>query len=182
MFSIEVNGRARRVDVIREPQRLTVMLDGERFAVDLRRTHDGWSLLLAGLPAESEAYPAVSRSHRVSFAGDFPGSGLVRVDGQPVGVVSGRARHGSPGGLPAPADSGSGAAPGALTVRAPMPGRVARVLVTAGEHVRARQGLVVVEAMKMENELRAPREGVVREVLVRAGASVDARAPLVVMD
>ena len=60
-----------------------------------------------------------------------------------------------------------------------MPGKVIRVLVRSGEAVRARQPLVVVEAMKMENELRAVREGTVAAVHVTEGASVDAGAPLI---
>jgi pyruvate carboxylase subunit B len=63
-----------------------------------------------------------------------------------------------------------------------MPGKVARVLVKAGDEVKMRQGLVVVEAMKMENELRAARDGRVREVLVSEGQSVDAGAPLVIVE
>ena len=62
-----------------------------------------------------------------------------------------------------------------------MPGKVVRVLVKPGDEVVARQGVVVVEAMKMENELRAGRAGIVREVLVAEGASVDAGTPLVVI-
>ena len=62
-----------------------------------------------------------------------------------------------------------------------MPGKVVKVLVAPGDEVVLRQGLVVVEAMKMENELRAGRAGVVREVLVVEGASVEAGAPLVVI-
>jgi biotin carboxyl carrier protein len=62
-----------------------------------------------------------------------------------------------------------------------MPGRVVRVLVTPGAAVAARQGLVVVEAMKMENELRAPRAGTVAEIRVREGAPVEANAVLVVI-
>jgi biotin carboxyl carrier protein len=56
-----------------------------------------------------------------------------------------------------------------------------RVLVRPGDVVTARQAVVVVEAMKMENELRAGRDGVVSDVLVSEGASVDAGAPLVVV-
>jgi biotin carboxyl carrier protein len=63
-----------------------------------------------------------------------------------------------------------------------MPGRIVKVLVTAGDAVAARQGLVVVEAMKMENELRAPRPGTVTDVRVREGMSVDANAVLVVIE
>jgi biotin carboxyl carrier protein len=63
-----------------------------------------------------------------------------------------------------------------------MPGRIARVLVNAGDTVAARQGLVVVEAMKMENELRSPRAGTVSEVRVAAGALVEANAVLIVIE
>jgi biotin carboxyl carrier protein len=67
-------------------------------------------------------------------------------------------------------------------VLAPMPGRVVKVLVEPGMAVEARQGVVVVEAMKMENELRAPHAGTVREVRVAEGASVEANAVLVVIE
>ena len=59
---------------------------------------------------------------------------------------------------------------------APMPGRVVRVLVAAGDEVAARQGVIVVEAMKMENELRSPRAGRIQDVAVSAGMSVEAGA------
>ena len=55
-----------------------------------------------------------------------------------------------------------------------MPGRVVRVLVAAGDTVAARQGVVVVEAMKMENELRTPKAGVVKDVAVAPGTLVEA--------
>ncbi|HKB12427.1 MAG TPA: acetyl-CoA carboxylase biotin carboxyl carrier protein subunit, partial [Vicinamibacterales bacterium] len=64
---------------------------------------------------------------------------------------------------------------------APMPGKVVRVLVGVGDTVQTRQPVVVVEAMKMENELRASRDGTVAEVHVREGMSVDAGTPLVVI-
>jgi biotin carboxyl carrier protein len=63
-----------------------------------------------------------------------------------------------------------------------MPGRVVRVLVAAGDQVEARQPLVVVEAMKMENELRAPRAGRIKQVAVAPGLSVDAGAVLVLIE
>ena len=66
-------------------------------------------------------------------------------------------------------------------VKAPMPGRVVRVLVAVGDRVIARQGVVVVEAMKMENELRGPRDGIVKEVGVVPGAAVETGAVLVVI-
>ena len=75
---------------------------------------------------------------------------------------------------------GIGAGPQQVT--APMPGKVVRLLVSAGDEVQLRQGLVVVEAMKMENELRAAKAGRVREVFVREGQSVEAGTPLVVVE
>jgi len=71
---------------------------------------------------------------------------------------------------------------GEQRVTAPMPGRVVRVLVKAGDQVAARQGLVVVEAMKMENELSAPRSGRVKHVAVTEGASVEGGRLLVIVE
>jgi biotin carboxyl carrier protein len=64
-------------------------------------------------------------------------------------------------------------------VKSPMPGRVVKVLVAKGEDVEAGQGLVVLEAMKMENEVRARAAGRVDEVHVTAGAAVEGNAKLV---
>lgn len=58
-------------------------------------------------------------------------------------------------------------------VLAPMPGRVVRVLVAAGETVKAGQGIVVVEAMKMQNEVRSPKSGRVDRILAKEGQSVN---------
>ena len=68
------------------------------------------------------------------------------------------------------------------TIRAPMPGMVVRVEVEEGQTVAAGQGVVVVEAMKMENELKAPAEGVVAKVLVAAGQTVEKGAALVELE
>jgi biotin carboxyl carrier protein len=89
----------------------------------------------------------------------------------------------------APGSSSGEAVPGAAitvdgsrAVKAPMPGRIVRVLVAVGDRVTARQGLLVVEAMKMENELGSPKDGVVKELNVQEGAAVDAGAVLVVIE
>lgn len=67
------------------------------------------------------------------------------------------------------------------TVRAPMPGLVVRIEVAEGQRVEAGGGLVVVEAMKMENELRASRAAVVQKVHVTVGQPVEKGAPLVTL-
>ncbi|MBI5549003.1 MAG: biotin/lipoyl-binding protein [Deltaproteobacteria bacterium] len=71
---------------------------------------------------------------------------------------------------------------GRQTVTAPMPGRVARLLVEVGEEVQEGQGLIVVEAMKMENELKSPKAGRVEEIAVEGGQTVEGGTRLVVVD
>lgn len=67
------------------------------------------------------------------------------------------------------------------TVASPLPGTVLQVKVQAGESVKAGQLLVIIEAMKMENEILSPRDGVVAQVVVSKGGTVDTGAPLVVL-
>jgi len=67
-----------------------------------------------------------------------------------------------------------GTADGVQTVIAPMPGKVVRVLAAVGDEVVAGQGLLVVEAMKMQNEMKAPRPGKVVSLAAKAGATVSA--------
>jgi biotin carboxyl carrier protein len=71
---------------------------------------------------------------------------------------------------------------GPLEIRAIIPGRVASVAVTAGDHVETGQPLLAVEAMKMQNELRAPRSGTVVRVPATAGATVEVGDVLVVLE
>lgn len=71
---------------------------------------------------------------------------------------------------------------GELAVMAPIPGLVVRVLVSEGEAIKEDQPLVLLEAMKMENELRAARDGVVRQVKVVAGQRVEQNAVLIVLE
>jgi biotin carboxyl carrier protein len=75
-----------------------------------------------------------------------------------------------------------GAGNGALQIKASMPGRVARVLVAPGEAVVAHQGIVVIEAMKMQNELKAVRDGRIVEVRVVAGDKVASGQVLAVLE
>lgn len=75
-----------------------------------------------------------------------------------------------------------GAASGPQTVTTPIPGRVVRIPVKVGDEVAEGQAVIVVEAMKMANELRSPIAGVVSALRVAQGAAVEAHAPLVVID
>ena len=166
-FEIEIDGRTRAVSVERiDPGRFRVVLDGKAHVVNAARVDGfGLSLLLEGGNA---------RSREVQMApSGAAGELLAVIEGRAVAVtVKGRrSRRGS-------ADA-TGQGAGERPVLAPMPGRIVRVLVGAGDEVVARQPLVVVEAMKMENELRSPKAGIVKEVTVSAGMSVDAGRVLV---
>jgi biotin carboxyl carrier protein len=77
--------------------------------------------------------------------------------------------------------SGKFSLEGPQRIEAPMPGKIVRVLVKEGDAVQEGQGLVVVEAMKMENELRSPKSGVVRELSAQEGQPVEAGAKLAVV-
>ena len=75
---------------------------------------------------------------------------------------------------------GDGRTPeGSIRITAPMPGRVIKLCVREGEDVRRNQSLVIVEAMKMENEIQSPVEGIVRKIHVSVGEFVDSERPLV---
>jgi biotin carboxyl carrier protein len=166
-----VNGRTRSVSIERAdgPDRFRVTVDGSPALVDVQRTGQyGLSLLFP-----DDTHGGV----RVSLApGSVPGELLAYLDGRTVPVVVNGRRTGR-----AAADTGAGAH-GEQRVTAPMPGRVVRVLVAPGDAVEARQPVIVVEAMKMENELRSPKAGVVKDVTVAAGSSVEAGRVLVVIE
>ena len=73
-------------------------------------------------------------------------------------------------------------AEGKQSVTSSMPGKVVKILVKVGDTVKEGQGLVVVEAMKMENEMKSPKDGKVIEVLVAEGQAVDGNAKLCVVE
>jgi biotin carboxyl carrier protein len=172
-YEVEVNGRTRWVEVTRVGTDFAVSVDGRAWRVDVVRI-DAQTLSLI-LDGRGRPGPG-GDSHEVALAPEAATRRLaVIVDGVPVEVaLNGRDRWGR-------VDDGLHAGNGPQRILAPMPGKIARVFVQSGEAVRARQPLVVVEAMKMENELRAVRDGTVAEVHVQEGASVDAGALLVLV-
>ncbi len=94
----------------------------------------------------------------------------------PVAAAPAAAAAPDPAAAPAAAVTAAGE-----SVNAPMPGTVLRVEVTQGAAVKAGQLLVVLEAMKMENEILAPKDGTVAQVVVQKGSTVETGSPLVVL-
>ena len=175
IFEIAIGDTLRTVGIVRKGGMLHVDLDGRTHIVDARRISDSAVSMLVGIGDAA----APSRSIDAAFAtqpaaGDFD----VHLDGRTIPVQIRAA-----GSFGRQNKAGAGApTTGPQRVVAAMPGKVVRVLVKPGDDVKARQGLVVVEAMKMENELRAPRDGRVRDVAVAEGQSVDAGAVLLVVE
>ena len=169
-FEIDINGRTRTVSIERRSEgKYRVLLDGTPHDLDAARVGVyGLSMLLDG-----EA--GVSRDVQVA-PGPAPAELLVTVAGRTVAAtVNGRRTR------RAGAEAAVGAH-GEQSVVAPMPGRVVRVLVAPGDEVGVRQGVVVVEAMKMENELRSPKAGRIKEINVVPGTSVEAGRVLLVVE
>jgi biotin carboxyl carrier protein len=169
-FEIEINGTSRSVTIERAGAgQFRVTIDGERRLVDAQRSGEyGVSLLVDG---DSHA------GATVQFApGATPGALLAYLEGRSVAVTVNGRRTGRGAG-----ETG-GAAHGEQKIVAPMPGRVVRVLVATGDAVEARQPILVIEAMKMENELRSPKAGRIKDVDVSAGASVEAGRVLAVVE
>ncbi len=171
-FQFEIGDRERKVEVQRTTDGHRVVVDGREHIVDAIRVRDNtWSLLV-----RDAATGALRSVEAVVVPQNGNGTVDVFIDGHRIQVAQrigmGR-RMRSAGG----AHGG-----GTQRVVAPMPGKVVRVLVQPGDEVQARQGLVVVEAMKMENELRAAGAGRVRDVFVQEGQSVEAGTALVVVE
>ena len=169
-LQIDVNGRLRTVDIERKDGLYRVLIDGVERMVDAAAV-DGSTFSLICL-ADGRSSQEVGLSPT-----GLPGEIAVHM---PSGVASVRVLTGAASRF----GRGAGAAQAAGTqqVLAPMPGKVVKILVRPGDEVKARQGLIVVEAMKMENELRSPKDGRVSEVLVAEGASVEAGRPLVIVE
>jgi len=169
-YDVEVNGRIRQVHVQRADGKFSVSIGDRTWSVDAARVDaKTLSLLLSDSTGQ-----AVS-SHDVALVPDrVTGQLMAHVGGVrvPVAVNGWRQRKGD--------DRGSGGA-GPVRLVAPMPGKVVRVLAPPGTQVTARQPIVVIEAMKMENELRAGRDGTVSEVPVTPGQSVEAGALLAII-
>ena len=165
-YEVEIGGRRLKVVVTRSGDGFAVAVDGRTRRVDAARIDAHTLSLLVDSVWSNEVSIATK-----------PASGLldVHVGATPVAVtLNGRRRWSRKNAV-------GGSASGPQRLAAPMPGKVVRVLVKAGDAVTARQPVVVVEAMKMENELRASRDGTVAEIHVREGMSVDAGALLLVI-
>jgi biotin carboxyl carrier protein len=167
-YQVSLGERVLRVQLRREADAAYVRVDdGQERAVEWRALHGALHTLRLGR-AQLEVLAAVDRDGQVRMAID----GLEYTAGV---VDEARARLASVAG----GRSGSHAR---LELKSPMPGLLVKVLCSVGDEIHAAQPLVVLQAMKMENELSLPRGGKVSAVNVEAGQTVEQGQVLVVVE
>ena len=166
--------------------RLTAEVDGEEFSLELRKGNGAAEYILSG--ARSDAGEA-------SIAAAMPGVYSVLLGNKSFTVAL--ARRGNELEVWAngrrhivvlrdPRDrsgkAGRASAAGPVEIRAQMPGKVIKMLVERGSRVETGQGVIIVEAMKMQNEMKSPKDGVVSKIHVAEGGTVAAGEALMVIE
>ena len=160
-----------------------VNIDGKNYRLELNRLDERWECHLDGRALEVDAVLARRDVLSVIIGGKAYEIKRERtaIDMHLwVGSVRYAAQLRDPRSLRSRASADDGKGPRKLV--APMPGKVVRVLVEEGSEVEAGQGIVVVEAMKMQNEIRSPKKGVVRKLVASENSAVNAGDVLAVVE
>jgi biotin carboxyl carrier protein len=153
-----VSGKSKHiVDLEKDGSSHKVSLDGQPVAADvILAAPNAVSVILNGTAFEIHIAPSLDGTYKLQT-----GPHEFQAD-----VCDPRAWRGR--------KAGALEAEGRQQIVAPMPGKVIRLLVNAGDQVEAGQGLIVVEAMKMQNEIRSPKKGKVERLHAREGQAVNA--------
>ena len=161
----ELDGKLHLLDIRREGSKVTAVIDGRVFDVEVSEPEPGVFL-----------YKNDGRVIEAYAGRDQEGATVVSVRGRDIEV-----RITDPKRLRGAADI-SDAAGGRAEIKTAMPGKVVRILVNNGAEVQKGDGLIVVEAMKMQNEMRSPKEGHVSELRVAEGDTVAAGDVLLIVE
>ena len=163
IFDATADGRSARVEVRSSGGVYTVLVDGRSLSVGVFPTSRHFTTLIID-----------GRCHDAGVLRQGGSHAVVLRDGTfDVTLVAG-ARGAAAPHRKVPT--------GPARVTAPMPGKIVRVVSPAGQEVRAGECLVVMEAMKMENEIRSPRDGRIKDVLVKEGQAVESGALLILVE
>ncbi len=164
-FNLEIDGRSRKVDVdlADSPGQWRIRVDGQAVDADAHLLRPGVLSLLIG-----------GKSYRVVLDPD-PADPALHIGAQRVPYRIDDPRSARSRRRQAKSD-------GPVALKASMPGRVVRLLVEKGATVAAHQGVLVVEAMKMQNEIKSPRDGRVSGFRVAAGDTVAAGDVLAIIE
>jgi acetyl/propionyl-CoA carboxylase alpha subunit len=165
-LEIEIGDSTRTIDIDEDAGyagRFRLEIDGRTVEGDVLRPEPGtYTFYVGGRVVEARVSEGIGDTLSVHVGGDVT---EVRV------VNRKRRTHG-----------GDAGAEGMQTLVAPMPGKVVAILAGPGTRVERGQGVIVVEAMKMQNEVKAPKEGIVAEVRVNVGDAVTAGQVLAVVE
>ncbi len=163
IYSTYVNGEELQVTIHTDG---SVELNDQRFTVDMQHIADNtvYSMLIGG------------QSHEV-YADMEDGSWKILLDGERYEVEVEDERTKRLKALQGPDKK----LVGDLQIKAPMPGLVVKIPVEVGQRVEANQQIIILEAMKMENELRAPRAGIIKEVRVSPRQAVELQQVLLIL-
>ncbi len=156
-YEVLIDGHSHQLELERVEKGYQATVDGEAFFVDTAMTaRDVLSLIHNGRHYEAKReYSLMGETHVIIGSERF----LAEVR-DPRSLCSRRAAAGHEAGQ--------------AKIIAPMPGKIVRVIATVGDEVEAGQGLVVVEAMKMQNEIKAPKKGKVTKIAVTESSAVNA--------
>ncbi len=164
VYEILIDGKPHKLELEHQSNHWTCRLDGEEIRADaIVPRHDVVSIIIGGTHYEVKRERTATDVHYWVKNSRF----AVEVR-DPRSLRSRKAA------------AGTGEGPQKLL--APMPGKVVRILLQPGAEVEAGQGVVVVEAMKMQNELKSTKKGTVKQVLVAEGASVTAGEVLAIVE
>lgn len=161
-----------------------VLLAGKARVVEVMQNDGGWDFCLDGKPLDASVVEVAPNTFSVLLNGE---SHQIRIAPRPDGTLTlhtGLAEYQAEVSDPRVwrgRRHGALEAEGRQQIAAPMPGKVIRVLVKQGDAVEAGQGLLVVEAMKMQNEIRSPKSGRVERLLVSEGQTVNAGEALAII-
>jgi biotin carboxyl carrier protein len=165
--------------------KIEVRIDNQTRIVELTRDAERWHVSLDGEPVEVDAVEIAPNILSILLNGK---SHEVRITPTPSGALTLQTAHREFTAEVLDPRAWRGRRHGALEaegrqqILAPMPGKIVGVLVQAGEKVEVGQGLIVVEAMKMQNEIRSPKSGTVERLLVQEGQPVNAGEVLAWID
>jgi len=164
-YDVVVDGKTHRVELIRGEKLWSCKVDGQEMEVDAALTaRDVLSILIGGKAYEIKRERSLQGELHMVI-----GSARYAVDVQdPRSLKTRRAV--------------AGAEAGPQKIKAAMPGKVVRVLVTEKQEVKAGQGVIVMEAMKMQNEMKSPKDGRVQKILAAEGSAVNAGDTLAIID
>jgi len=158
-FAVKIDGKERTVEIDAETRKVRV--DGADLDVTVEDAGPGLLVLRQGIDQTIAQVDGTAPKLTLELRRPGADPVVVTADVTDAGKAEAEAAK-------------SAHAAGPVTLRSPIPGRVAKLLAKAGDKVAAGQTIVVLEAMKMENELRAPRAGTVSEVRCAEGTPVEA--------